>query len=155
MSKANNTLLLLKAALQRILQGQTNRIPANRKLSIRAVEEEAGLGNGSGYYYPEFVEKVRQAKSQVIIENGALRCSDTERLRDKAKQQTRVKEKYKQEKDVLKNLVVRMAAEHHHFSDSLRKAYLKMDELTKENQELKNKLVELRRKKIVDINSLN
>ena len=59
MSKSENTLLMLEAALDRISQGKPKRIPATRKLSVRAVEEEANLGNGSGYYYPEFVEKVK------------------------------------------------------------------------------------------------
>ncbi len=62
MSKSENTLLLLEAALDRIAQGRAKRIPTTRKLSVRAVEEEANLGNGSGYYYPEFVMKVNKPK---------------------------------------------------------------------------------------------
>ena len=49
MSKKEDTLYALEAALERILQQQTKRIPCTRKLSVRAVEEEANLGNGSGY----------------------------------------------------------------------------------------------------------
>ncbi|MBB1440970.1 hypothetical protein H5202_20385, partial [Shewanella sp. SG41-4] len=57
MLKSENTLLALEAALGRIIQGKPKRIPTHRKLSVRSVEEEANLGNGSGYYYPDFVEK--------------------------------------------------------------------------------------------------
>uniref|UniRef100_UPI003CE754CF hypothetical protein n=1 Tax=Enterobacter cloacae complex sp. 280C5 TaxID=3395861 RepID=UPI003CE754CF len=60
MSKSENTLLKLEAALQRILDGQTKRIPDNRKLSVRAVEEEAGLGNGTCYYYGAFKSRVQE-----------------------------------------------------------------------------------------------
>ncbi|MCS6159818.1 hypothetical protein [Shewanella baltica] len=155
MSKRKNTLLVLEAALERIILSQTKRIPIDRKLSIRAVEEEASLGNGTGHYYPEFIEKYRQAKSKLANENNTHPRSDIERLRAKVKQEAQVKEKYKQEKDALKNLIASMAAEHHHFSDALRKAHLKIDELTEENHELKDKLVAIKRQKIFDINSLD
>ncbi|GAM72603.1 hypothetical protein JCM19236_5746 [Vibrio sp. JCM 19236] len=64
MSKSENTLLTLEAALQRIVRGKPKNIPTTRKLSVRAVEEEAKLGNGSGYYYPDFVQKVKQIKGR-------------------------------------------------------------------------------------------
>jgi replication-associated recombination protein RarA len=67
MNKSENTLLALEAALERIKQGKPKRIPAHRKLSVRAVEEEANLGNGSGYYYPDFVEKVKRTKIRVSL----------------------------------------------------------------------------------------
>jgi hypothetical protein len=70
MSKSENTLLMLEAALDRISQGKPKRIPATRKLSVRAVEEEAGLGNGSGYYYPEFVQKIKQVKADIAEAKG-------------------------------------------------------------------------------------
>jgi len=152
MSKKENTLLALEAALERILQCQTKRILSTRKLSVRAVEEEANLGNGSGYYYPEFVEKVKQVRAEMAANSGLAPCSDTERLRAKAKQETRIKEKYKQEKLELKAIVARMAAEHHHLNDTLRKALAKVDELERENGELKEKLVEVRRGSVTSIN---
>ena len=43
MNKSENTLMILEAALERIIQGMPKRIPASRKLSVRAVEEEANL----------------------------------------------------------------------------------------------------------------
>ena len=46
MNKSENTLMVLEAALERIIQGQLNVSPKSRKLSVRAVEEEANLGNG-------------------------------------------------------------------------------------------------------------
>ncbi|MCV5977011.1 hypothetical protein OFO29_32230, partial [Escherichia coli] len=72
MSKSENTLLVLEAALERIKQGKPKRIPAHRKLSVRAVEEEANLGNGSGYYYPDFVEKVKQTKAEIATGKGEI-----------------------------------------------------------------------------------
>ena len=44
MKKSENTLLKLEAALQRIIERKTKRISDHRKLSVRAVEEEAEIG---------------------------------------------------------------------------------------------------------------
>lgn len=66
MGKSENTLVALEAALDRIANGKPKHIPKSRKLSVRAVEEEAKLGNSSGYYYPEFVEKVKQTKADIV-----------------------------------------------------------------------------------------
>lgn len=151
MSKKKNTLIALEAALSRVVEGNPKRIPVTRKLSVRAIEEETNLGNGSGYYYPEFVEKVKKTKAEMAANSGIAPRSDTERLRAKAKQETRIKEKYKQEKDELKAMVARMAAEHHHLNDALRKALVRIDELEQENSELTDKLVEARRNSITSI----
>ena len=70
MSKSENTRLALESALERIKQGKPKRIPTHRKLSVRAIEEEANVGNGSGYYYPEFVEKVKKTKAEIAAGTG-------------------------------------------------------------------------------------
>nr|MBF4396211.1 hypothetical protein [Vibrio anguillarum] len=70
MGKSENTLVALEAALDRIAKGKPRRIPTHRKLSVRAVEEEANLGNGSGYYYPDFVEKIKKTKAEIAAGKG-------------------------------------------------------------------------------------
>ena len=88
MKKSENTLLKLEAALQRIIERKTKRIPDHRKLSVRAVEEEAGLGNGSCYYYPDFKLRVQSEaqKLKCLTPDTAVQ-SDVEILREKRNQE--------------------------------------------------------------------
>ena len=145
MSRSEDTRLLLEAALQRILDGKTERIPKHRKLSVRAVEEEANLGNGSGYYYPDFVEQVKAAKQQANAEKtGKKPVTDVERLREANRREERVKVKYRNQVEELRAIVAQQAAEHHQFAQALSKARKRIEELERE-------LVELKRRKIVAI----
>ncbi|MGR5128522.1 hypothetical protein [Photobacterium swingsii] len=68
----------------------------------------------------------------MAVSSGLSPNMGTERLRAKAKQETRIKEKYKQEKLELKAMLSRMAAEHHHLNYALRKALTKVEELETE-----------------------
>ena len=61
MSKSQITRVELEQALDRLLSGKTERIAPNRKVSVKAVEEEAGLGDGSAYYYKDIVQKIKKA----------------------------------------------------------------------------------------------
>ncbi|MBE3754781.1 hypothetical protein HJ201_09390 [Vibrio parahaemolyticus] len=60
MSKSQITRVELENALKRILSGKTERIAPNRKISVKAVEEEAGLGDGSAYYYKEVIDEIKK-----------------------------------------------------------------------------------------------
>ena len=95
MKKSENTLVALETALERIVQGCPKRILATRKLSVRAVEEEASLGNGSGYYYPELVEKIKQAKADIATGKGELSQPEIQTVREKLNEQKRIKTNFK------------------------------------------------------------
>ena len=145
MKKSENTLLQLEAALQRILNGKTKRIPEHRKLSVRAVEEEAGLGNGSCYYYKEFKLKVQSEAAKIKASSSITPIeSDLEKLRFKRNEEKRIKIQYREQVDELKAMVAKMAAEHHQLAHALRKAHLKITQL-------ENELIEQQRKQIVRI----
>lgn len=81
MSKSQITRVELENALKRILSGKTERIDPNRKVSVKAVEEEAGLGDGSAYYYKDVVATIKetalknspQARKQSIYEEKNLK----------------------------------------------------------------------------------
>jgi hypothetical protein len=55
----------LKAAFERIKNCNTTAIPVGAKLTIRNVETEAGMGDGSAYYYPEFIDAIKAAKKNL------------------------------------------------------------------------------------------
>jgi len=151
MDKSENTLVALEAALERIVQGNPRRILARRKLSVRAVEEEANLGDGSAYYYEDFIKKVKQAKTDISQAKGEYVQPEIESVRTKLNEQKRIKnnfkEKYKTEKEKLANF----AAAQHHLNDKLVKALARIDDLEFENANLKEENVNLRRNKIVPI----
>lgn len=140
--------MILEAALERIIQGQPKRIPKSRKLSVRAVEEEANLGNGSGYYYPEFVAKVKAAKAKISTDRGNLVVPEIQAVRAKLNEQKRIKTNYKEKYEAEKNKLALFAAAQHHLNDKLVHALTRIDELEYENSDLKNRLAELMRNNI-------
>jgi hypothetical protein len=145
MKKSENTLILLESALQRILDGKTVRIPEHRKLSVRAVEEEAGLGNGSCYYYKDFKLKINaeMIRLKAKSSNSPIQ-SDIEILRQKRDQERKVKNHYREQSVNLKQQLASMAAQHHQLSFALRNAHFHIEEL-------EQKIVELQRNQIIKI----
>lgn len=151
MGKSENTLLALEASLQRIAQGKPKRIPTTRKLSVRAVEEEANLGNGSGYYYPEFVEKVKQTKAEIAAGKGEHVQPEILTVRAKLKEQKRIKGNFKDKYETEREKLALFAAAQHHLNDKLVQALARIDELEYENTELREEIAMLKRSKVVSI----
>ena len=145
MKKSENTLIKLESALQRILDKKTIRIPEHRKLSVRAVEEEAGLGNGSCYYYKDFKLKINaeMIRLKAKSSNSPIQ-SDIEILRQKRDQERKVKNHYREQSVNLKQQLASMAAQHHQLSFALRNAHFHIEEL-------EQKIVELQRNQIIKI----
>lgn len=151
MGKSENTLVALEAALDRIANCKPKHIPKSRKLSVRAVEEEAKLGNGSGYYYPEFVEKVKQTKIDIAEGKGEYVQPEIQAVRSKLKEQKRIKSNFKDKYEAEREKLALFAAAQHHLNDKLVKALARIDELEYENAELREKLAKLKRSKVVSI----
>lgn len=155
MSK-DNTLLRLEAALQRILEGQPKHTQEHRKLSVRVVEDEAKLGNGSAYYYPEIIEKIKIIKEQDKAQKaGTKPQSQLEKVRQEKKKETRIKEKYRTKLQEIQSEKEQMAATHHQLSHALRRAYKRAEGLEKELKRSREEVTELRRQRVVAINPLN
>ncbi|HDM8060914.1 MULTISPECIES: hypothetical protein [Vibrionaceae] len=153
MSKSENTLIALEAALERIAQGKPKRIPTTRKLSVRAVEEEANLGNGSGYYYPDFVQKVKQVKADIAEAKGEYVQPEIQSVRTKLSEQKRIKNNYREKYEAAKEQLANFAAAQHHLNDKLVKALSDKDELEFENANLRAELATLKRSKVVPISN--
>ncbi|WP_337911451.1 hypothetical protein [Vibrio cholerae] len=151
MSKSENTRLALESALERIKQGKPKRIPTHRKLSVRAVEEEANLGNGSGYYYPDFVEKVKQTKADIATGKGEVVQPEIQTVRTKLKEQKRIKDNYKSKYEAEREKLALFAASQHHLNDKLVQALAHIEDLEFENSQLREELAQLKRSKVVSI----
>ncbi len=151
MGKSENTLVALEAALDRIAKGKPRRIPTHRKLSVRAVEEEANLGNGSGYYYPEFVEKVKQTKAEIAAGKGEIAQPEVLVVRAKLSEQKRIKDNYKSKYNAEREKLALFAAAQHHLNDKLIQALAQINDLEYENTELREELAKLKRSTISPI----
>lgn len=149
MSKRDNTLLILEEALARVLSGDTRRIPPTRKLSARAVETEAGLSNGSAYYYPEFIEKISTLKHKfdpsVPLLSSASRMG---KWKEKAQEAERLKSKFRGECNELKQLNAQIAADQYRQMMALQEAIQKITELEKIIENLNAELIDTRRRNI-------
>lgn len=143
--------MILEAALERIIQGQPKRIPKSRKLSVRAVEEEANLGNGSGYYYPDFVAKVKATKAKISTDRGNLVVPEIQAVRAKLNEQKRIKTNYKEKYEAEKNKLALFAAAQHQLNDKLVRALAQISVLEYENAELKEELIRFKRGMITAI----
>lgn len=112
MSKSEYTIARLEGAFQRILQGKPERVSKHRRLSIKCVEEEASLGDGSAYYYQDFVEKVRvQIKAQKNGDSTTIDDDKLNLLKNKLNKEISIKESYRKKIEEQKQQLASMAAQ--------------------------------------------
>jgi len=112
LTKSQDTRHELLEAIQRIIAGATVRIPSNRKLSVKAVEDEANLGDGTAYYYQDVVEKIKQLKYQPNVKNADRRLLEVSQLKRKVSKERKLKDKYKSQIKLLQQRLSDMAAMH-------------------------------------------
>ncbi|WCE29683.1 hypothetical protein [Vibrio sp. SCSIO 43137] len=114
MSKSQITRVELEQALQRLVSGDTKRVDPNRKISVKAVEEEAGLGDGSAYYYKDIVEKVKEAarKNTPLTKAQNAYEDKISKLRERLANESKLKEKYRNQVEVYKQQLAGMASQH-------------------------------------------
>lgn len=131
MGKSNVTRAKIEEALKRILQGKPKVIPSTQKLSVKAVEEEAGLGSGSVYYYPDIVKKIKNdsLKKQGNNQNSSLYDEKISYLREQLKKEKRLKEKYRFEVTELKIQLANMASQHNQLALIIQQYQYKIAEL--------------------------
>ncbi len=114
MSKSQITKVELENALKRILSGKTERIDPNRKVSVKAVEEEAGLGDGSAYYYKDIVSTIKEAaiKNSPKTRKQNLYEEKIVNLRERLAHEKRLKEKYCKQAEDYREKLSEMASQH-------------------------------------------
>lgn len=145
MSHAKETCVALESALSRILSGDPIRCSPDRKLSVSAVEYEAELANGSAYYYPELVQKIKMLKKRHLsnLSETAPKTTNQKYLAEK-----KIKEKYREQVTELRQQVSQMATEHHQFNSDLIRACKKI-------KDQEDEIAKLRRERMVLVKPLN
>ncbi len=113
MSKSQITKVELEQALGRILSVKTHRVDPARKISVKAVEEEAGLGDGSAYYYKDIVQKIKESaiRNSPKIRNQNAYEDKISSLRDRLNKEIKLKEKYREQVEDLKEQLSSMASQ--------------------------------------------
>lgn len=152
MTKSENTRLALEEALTRILTGDPRRVSRSRKLSVRAVETEAGASNGSAYYYPEIIEKIKKNKKKTTLSAAPHSAtSGVEVWKAKALEAGRLKSKFRDECNELKLLNAQIAADQYRQLSALHEALQKISDLEKTIESLNEELIKTRRHNITRI----
>lgn len=152
MSKRDSTLLLLEEALARILNKTPLKVPQGRKLSARLVEAEAGLSNGSAYYYPEIIGKIALLKQDPVASVSTSHSArGPEKWKEKAREAERLKKQFREENNELKELNSQIAADQYRQMSALQEALHKITELEEVIEKLKKELIITRRQNITRI----
>ncbi|WP_150139010.1 hypothetical protein [Candidatus Enterovibrio escicola] len=91
-------------ALQRLVDGDPERLTGKYKINVKSVQEEAGLSLGSAYRYPDVMDTITLAKQAQAKKAGNVRkrsiSTDLERLKEEKSKEKRLKDKYRKELDV-------------------------------------------------------
>jgi hypothetical protein len=121
MDKSQLTIKELEQAFNRILTQKTIRISPERKLSVKAVEDEAGLGDGTAYYYKDVVQSIKDAINESNKSGDKNKNGDTlsNNLRVRLKKEVKLKEKYREEIKDYKNKLSLLASQNNEFSISI------------------------------------
>lgn len=133
MSKSEHTKIQLLKALERILLQKPERISPEQKLSVRAVENEAGLGDGSAYYYKDIIKKIRdeinRSDEKAKFVQNELETTLITKLRNSLQAEKRLKEKYRMEIIKLRKQLSLMAAQHNSMTLQIQLHMTKIAEL--------------------------
>jgi len=118
MSKIRNPEMTRKKlldALQRLVDGIPQRVDCKCKISIKSVQEEAGLSLGSAYRYPDIIDAIEIEKSKQLLSKKNERkrtfSNDLSRLRQEKAKETALKEKYREELNEVKHRLDQVYAE--------------------------------------------
>ncbi|PXA66565.1 hypothetical protein [Vibrio sp. 11986-1-5] len=139
MSKSQITQVELEQALERILSGKTHRVDPSRKISVKAVEEEAGLGDGSAYYYKDIVQKI---KDSVVLNSPKLKAKNAyedkiSSLRERLNKEIKLKEKYRDQVEEMKDQLASMASQHNQLALMIEQYQYQITELESDTTRLK------------------
>ena len=89
-------------AITRIKNGTPQIVAVGRKLSAKAVEEEAGVGLSTAYHYPNVIQRIKDLKSAAKQKSGQATPTQKDKYRSNIKEQEGIKERYREERDEYK-----------------------------------------------------
>lgn len=139
MNKSLLTEQELNQALDRVISGKTIRIAPERKLSVKSVEEEAGLGDGTAYYYQGIIDKIKSCIAHIKIGQPIDHSSnEIKTLREKLKKESKLKNKYRVQIKELNLKLSLLAAQNNEFAISIQQYQQRILELESDVRYIKN-----------------
>jgi hypothetical protein len=104
--RGKETLIRLEQALERLIDGKPLKTKADGRISLKRINDEAGLSSGGIYYYSAFVEKangiIETAKRKVVNGKRYQYKQFEQKLRDQRDKERQLKEHYRAQRDQIK-----------------------------------------------------
>lgn len=111
MKNSGTALARLRAALERLISGKPERVSLSRKLTLNRINNEAGLGHSYIHKFEDFVKYEAHPAIESFNANydpvkakllqNKVDVTETDKLKNKLKKATTLKEQYRQERDDL------------------------------------------------------
>ncbi|WP_435275387.1 hypothetical protein ACMAZF_19615 [Psychrobium sp. nBUS_13] len=95
------------------------RISPERKLSVKAVEDEANCGDGTAYYYKDVIQDIKKHITDQKRSSDNVSKLDQNSLRSRLKKESKLKDKYRAEIKSLKMQLSFLAAQNNEFAISI------------------------------------
>ncbi|MFX2611375.1 hypothetical protein [Enterobacter mori] len=136
--KTTIQLMIFESALERLLKGEGQRVPAGIKLSVAQLAKESGIGSGTLYYPPYAEFRIRAARRMAQFNAGSSEKGSTinassegmlQALRQDRDNEKRLKERYREARDELAGQVKRLCANLGIAEHALYQATLRIAEL--------------------------
>ena len=104
--RGKETLIRLEQALERLIDGKPLKTKPDGRISLKRINDEAGLSSGGIYYYSSFVEKansiIETAKRKVVYGKRDQHKQSEQKLREQRDKEKQRKERYKAQRDQIK-----------------------------------------------------
>jgi hypothetical protein len=104
--RGKETLIRLEQALERLIDGKPLKTKSDGRISLKRINDEAGLSSGGIYYYSSFVEKangiIETAKRKVVDGKRVQHKQFEHKLREQRDKEKQLKERYKGQRDQIK-----------------------------------------------------
>ena len=104
--RGKETLIRLELALERLVDGKPLKTKSDGRISLKRINDEAGLSSGGIYYYSEFVEianqRIHTVKKSVAAAKGIKNKKSDHKLREQRDKEKELKERYKLQRDQIK-----------------------------------------------------
>lgn len=71
--RGKETLIRLEQALQRLVDGNPIKTKPDGRISLKRINDEAGLSSGGIYYYSSFVETAKKRFNYVVNKIGQVK----------------------------------------------------------------------------------